>query len=80
MRHMRCKARSRVVCMSSRFTLAMTPANIYLLPCAGLLSVPSASASTTYIFTLASDDGSQLYIDGALVVDNGGAHESRDAD
>jgi hypothetical protein len=27
-----------------------------------------------YIFTLDSDDGSLLYIDGSLVVDNGGAH------
>lgn len=28
----------------------------------------------TYTFTLDSDDGSMLFIDGGLVVDNGGAH------
>ena len=43
------------------------------LSCAGLLSVPFGPSSVTYTFLLASDDGSQLYIDGKLVVDNGGA-------
>jgi hypothetical protein len=37
----------------------------------GILSVPIAGS---YTFTLVSDDGSQLFIDGALVVNNGGAH------
>jgi hypothetical protein len=37
----------------------------------GLLSVASAGS---YSFTLNSDDGSMLYIDSGLVVDNGGAH------
>jgi PA14 domain len=33
-----------------------------------------AGADGTYIFGLDSDDGSLLFIDGSLVVDNGGAH------
>ncbi|MFC1604160.1 PA14 domain-containing protein [Planctomycetota bacterium] len=37
----------------------------------GCLAVP---ADELYTFTLDSDDGSMLYIDGSLVVDNGGAH------
>ncbi|MCC6126689.1 MAG: hypothetical protein IT426_17140 [Pirellulales bacterium] len=37
----------------------------------GCLSVAS---DATYSFTLASDDGSLLFIDGILVVDNGGPH------
>jgi hypothetical protein len=37
----------------------------------GCLQVAS---SDTYSFTLTSDDGSMLYIDGSLVVDNGGGH------
>jgi hypothetical protein len=32
------------------------------------------AADNTYQFTLNSDDGSLLYIDGGLVVDNGGPH------
>ena len=32
------------------------------------------SATSSYTFTLNSDDGSQLFIDGSLVVDDGGAH------
>jgi len=35
------------------------------------INVPSA---TTYTFTLGSDDGSLLFIDGNLVIDNGGPH------
>lgn len=38
----------------------------------GFLQIPSAG---TYTFALNSDDGSLLYIDGALVVDNGGPHD-----
>ena len=34
----------------------------------------TASAAGTYSFSLHSDDGSQLFIDGMLVVDNGGPH------
>ena len=41
------------------------------------LDVPSAG---TYTFRLRSDDGSKLYIDGALVVDNDGLHASIDRD
>ena len=37
----------------------------------GFLNVP---VNGNYTFTLNSDDGSQLFIDGGLVVDNGGAH------
>ena len=37
----------------------------------GLIKVEDTG---TYTFTLTSDDGSQLYIDGNLVVDNGGSH------
>ena len=37
----------------------------------GFLAVASAG---TYSFTLDSDDGSTLYIDGSLVVNNSGAH------
>lgn len=37
----------------------------------GLLQIPSDG---TYAFTLNSDDGSLLYIDGVEVVDNGGPH------
>ena len=33
-----------------------------------------APANGTYTFTLHSDDGSMLYIDGVLAVDNGGSH------
>ncbi len=32
------------------------------------------TADGTYSFTLSSDDGSMLYIDASLVVDNGGGH------
>ena len=32
------------------------------------------SATSSYTFTLNSDDGSELFIDGSLVVDDGGAH------
>ncbi|MBK7644243.1 MAG: alpha-L-fucosidase [Planctomycetes bacterium] len=39
----------------------------------GYLDVP---ASEAWIFTLDSDDGSQLYLDGQLVVDNDGLHSS----
>jgi hypothetical protein len=35
------------------------------------------AANDTYQFTLNSDDGSLLYIDGVLVVDNGGTHGPR---
>ena len=38
---------------------------------AGNISVPG-TANATYTFTLGSDDGSMLYIDGALVVNNTG--------
>ena len=34
----------------------------------------SVAADGSYTFSLDSDDGSQLYIDGTLVVDNGGPH------
>ena len=37
----------------------------------GILAVP---ANGTYTFTLNSDDGSLLFIDGSLVVNNGGPH------
>lgn len=34
----------------------------------------NVAAEGTYLFTLDSDDGSMLYIDSLLVVDNGGGH------
>jgi len=37
----------------------------------GILSIPS---NGNYIFSLNSDDGSLLFIDGVLVIDNGGTH------
>src|SRR5262245_13909265 len=37
----------------------------------GTLSVPSTDL---YTFELESDDGSRLFIDGALIIDNSGAH------
>jgi autotransporter-associated beta strand protein len=37
-----------------------------------------APAAGTYSFTLGSDDGSQLYIDGNLVIDNGGERNFTD--
>lgn len=37
----------------------------------GRLHVP---ARGRYVFTLGSDDGSRLYLDGRLLVDNGGVH------
>lgn len=40
----------------------------------GIINAP---ASGTYVFQTLSDDGSYLYIDGQLVVDNGGVHSSR---
>jgi hypothetical protein len=39
----------------------------------------TAPAAGTYSFTLGSDDGSQLYIDGNLVIDNGGERNFTDA-
>lgn len=40
----------------------------------GYLKVPEEG---TYTFTTASDDGSELYVDGSRVVDNGGLHGTR---
>lgn len=37
------------------------------------------AAEGTYLFTLDSDDGSMLYIDSLLVVDNGGGHAPQTA-
>ena len=39
----------------------------------GFVDVPTSEA---WVFTLTSDDGSQLYVDGELVVDNDGLHGS----
>ena len=41
---------------------------------ADLTGFLSVAADDTYTFTLNSDDGSLLFIDAALVVDNGGPH------
>lgn len=41
---------------------------------ADITSGLGVASTGTYTFTLNSDDGSQLYIDGSLVVDNGNAH------
>ncbi|MCA9320586.1 MAG: HEAT repeat domain-containing protein, partial [Planctomycetes bacterium] len=43
----------------------------------GLLRIEKAG---TYRFFLSSDDGSRLFLDGELVVDNDGAHASREKD
>ncbi len=43
----------------------------------GQLQVPSAA---TYEFQLSSDDGSRLYIDGQLVIDNDGIHPTKKKD
>src|SRR5205085_5459808 len=43
----------------------------YAITFDGVFRVP---ADGTYTFTLSSDDGSNLYVDGALVVDNDGVH------
>ncbi len=42
----------------------------------GIISAPQSGA---YVFETLSDDGSYVYIDGQLVVDNGGVHSSRRA-
>ena len=42
------------------------------LPRAGNISIPGNS-SAKYTFSIGSDDGSMLYIDGALVINNTGA-------
>ena len=39
--------------------------------CSGMLTVPPGPM-VSYTFLLTSDDGSLLYIDGALVINNGG--------
>jgi hypothetical protein len=41
---------------------------------ADITGILNASADGTYAFSLNSDDGSQLFIDGSLVVDDGGPH------
>jgi len=41
----------------------------------GFLNVP---ADNEYVFSLRSDDGSRLFIDGVLVVENTAAHEARE--
>jgi hypothetical protein len=48
-----------------------TPPDAFSVRWSGYLLV---GRSGDYTFTLTSDDGSQLYLDGALVVDNGGTH------
>jgi len=40
--------------------------------CAGNVTVP-ATANTNYTFSMDSDDGAQLYINGQLLIDKGGA-------
>lgn len=49
--------------------------NHFALRFRGQLRVPY---SGKYTFNLSSDDGSRLYIDGELVVDNGGVHATRE--
>ncbi|HUM41616.1 MAG TPA: PA14 domain-containing protein [Fervidobacterium sp.] len=46
----------------------------YGLVCDGTIKVPKAS---TYTFYLTSDDGSKLYIDGNLLINNDGLHSTR---
>jgi hypothetical protein len=41
----------------------------------GYLSLPSATSAT---FFLGTDDGSKLFVDGALLIDNWGIHEPKD--
>lgn len=48
-----------------------TPPGQFSVQWTGFLSVPE---SASYLFATTSDDGSWLYIDERLVVDNGGAH------
>ena len=60
-------------------TFALDPAqreDHFGLRFTGTLEVP---ASGDYTFTLNSDDGSRLYIDGSLVVDNDGRHAVQEA-
>jgi len=64
-------------------TVAMTPLSIpvdiegggYSIKWTGFIEIEEAAK---YIFNLRSDDGSLLYIDGKLVVDNGGHHGTQD--
>lgn len=46
----------------------------YGLSCSGYLDIPSTGS---YTFYLTSDDGSKLYINNALVIDNDGLHSTR---
>ena len=47
------------------------PADRYAIQLRGMIDVP---ASGVYRFEIASDDGSELWIDGVRVIDNGGLH------
>ncbi len=47
------------------------PADRYAIQIRGMIDVP---ASGVYRFEIASDDGSELWIDGVLVINNGGLH------
>ena len=47
------------------------PADRYAIQIRGMIDVP---ASGVYRFEIASDDGSELWIDGVRVIDNGGLH------
>ena len=48
------------------------PRRSLLACCAGNVTVP-ATVNTNYTFSMDSDDGAQLYIDGQLLIDKGGA-------
>lgn len=55
---------------------ARLPQNRFSVEWKGYINIPKTD---TYIFFMSSEDGSWLFIDDALVVDNSGAHDLREA-
>ena len=51
---------------------ANAPLMLLIACCAGNITVPAA-VDTNFTFSMDSDDGAQLYIDGKLLIDKGGA-------
>jgi hypothetical protein len=61
------------VMFATNYGYSWHPSGLYSFG-ADITGCLQVASSDTYSFTLNSDDGSMLYIDGSLVVNNGGPH------